>query len=244
MLAGISPDYYLRLEQGRDQHPSHQVIDALAAALQLDTAGTAHIHGLAIPAPQRKVRRRKENVPVGILQLVDELPMPAYVVGTYFDVLASNLMARALSPGYTPGRNVLRQLFLDPAERDLYLDWEHITAGIVAGLRSKTTADPDDPRLAELVGELSIHSERFRSLWARADVGHGRGGISHIHHPQVGEMHLLHEKLDISTATGMQLVIHHAAPGTDTAQSLALLGTLVASDTDAAATRSSNSVTP
>ncbi|WP_072802403.1 helix-turn-helix transcriptional regulator [Rhodococcoides yunnanense] len=250
MLAGISPDYYLRLEQGRDRHPSYQVVDAIAAVLQFDEVTTLHVRGLAAPSSDRKMRRRNEKVPTGIGQLVDELPMPAYVVGTYFDVLAANRMARALSPSFTPGNNVLRQLFLDPSDRELYVDWSHITAEIVGGLRSKTTADPDDPRLAELVGELSIHSERFRNLWARAEVGHGRNGISHFVHPEVGEMHLLHEKLDIAPASGMQLVIHHAAPGTESARTLSLLGTLAATSareesatadrTSAAHTRSEN----
>lgn len=228
MLTGISSDYYLRLEQGRDRHPSRQVIEALAATLQLDDAATTHLHSLASPPPRRTARRRAERAPRGIGQLIDQMPMPAYVVGVYFDVLASNPIARALSSSFTPGRNIVRQLFLDPADRAFYLDWEHITTGVVSGLRSKTTTFPDDPRLAELVGELSIHSERFRRLWARADVSHGRNGDSHIDHPQVGELHLIHEKLDVGGADGMQLVIHHAAPGTDSAHKLALLGNIVA----------------
>jgi transcriptional regulator with XRE-family HTH domain len=226
MLAGISPDYYLRLEQGRDRHPSYQVVDAIAAVLQFDEPTARHLRGLAAPEQQRKVQRRREKVPTGTSQLVDQLPMPAYVVGTYFDVLAANRIARALSPSFTVGRNVLRQLFLDPADRELYVDWNHITSAIVGGLRAKTTADPHDPRLGELVGELSIHSERFRNLWARAEVSHGRNGISHLVHPEVGEMHLLHEKLDIADAGGMQLVVHHASPGSESARSLSLLGTL------------------
>ncbi|MGN9789410.1 helix-turn-helix transcriptional regulator [Nonomuraea sp. ZG12] len=230
MLAGISSDYYLRLEQGRDQHPSHQVVEALAAALQLDEPATAHLHGLAAPVSRRKAARRTaERVPIGIAQLIDDMPMPAYVVGNYFDILVANRMACGLSPGFTPGHNVLRQLFLDPADREFYVDWERVTAAIVGGLRSKTTADPDDPRLTELVGELSISSDRFRTLWARADVGHGRSGITHVRHPQVGELRLLHEKFDIGSVGGMQLVVHHAEPGTDSVQSLALLGTLTTS---------------
>ncbi|MET0422894.1 MAG: hypothetical protein ABW046_03410 [Actinoplanes sp.] len=107
--------------------------------------------------------------------------------------------------------------------------WEHITAGMVAGLRSRAALFPADPRLAELVGELSIGSDRFRRLWARADVAHGRDGVSHVAHPQVGELRLRHEKLDVDGgANGLQLVIHHAAPGSDSAQKLALLGNLAA----------------
>ncbi|GAA2711628.1 helix-turn-helix transcriptional regulator [Actinoplanes palleronii] len=228
MLAGVSPDYYLRLEQGRDRRPSPQVIAALATALRLDEAAAAHLHGLAAPPARSTVRHRVQRVPAGTAQLVDQLPLPAYVVGSHFDVLTSNAMARALSPSFSRGRNLLRQLFLDPADQGLYLDWERITAELVAGLRSTTTADPGDPRLADLVGELSLRSERFSTLWARAEVSHGRDGVSHLDHPQVGELHLRHEKLDVGGRDGMQLVIHHAMPGTGSAQALALLGTLAA----------------
>lgn len=233
MLAGISSDYYLRLEQGRDRHPSHQVLEALASALRLDQPATAHLHGLATPAPRRRLRRPAERVPAGVAQLVDQMPMPAYVVGRYFDVLVANRMARALSPGFSPGNNLLRRLFLDPGDVELYVDWERVTVGMVAGLRSRTSSDPDDPRLAELVGELSIHSDRFRGLWGRADVGHGRDGVTHLQHPEVGELRLRHEKFDVGDPGGMQLVVHHADPGTDSSEALVLLGSLIAtSDRD------------
>lgn len=226
MLAGISSDYYLRLEQGRDRHPSAQVLDALAVALRLDAAATDHLHDLARPRTRRRAAPRAERVPAGIAQLIDQLPMPAYVSGRYLDVLAANPLARALSPNFTPGRNLLRQVFLDPGDRELHLDWERATAGAVGGLRAAAGTDPDDPRLAALVGELSIRSDRFRTLWARADVGHRGEGTSHMRHPQVGELYLRREKLDIAGTGGQQLVVYHAEPGTDSAQALALLGSL------------------
>jgi transcriptional regulator with XRE-family HTH domain len=236
MLAGISSDYYLRLEQGRDQHPSAQILDALAKALQLDAPATAHLHELARPRVRRPPRPRAERVPAGIAQLIGQLPMPAYVTGRYFDVLAANPLARALSPNFAPGRNLLRQVFLDPGDRELHLDWERATAGVVGGLRAVTGTDPEDPRLAALVGELSIRSDRFRTLWARADVGHRRDGTSHMLHPKVGELHLRREKLDVAGTDGQQLVIYHAEPGTDSARALALLGSIVVTDErDAAA---------
>ncbi|GII59736.1 transcriptional regulator [Planotetraspora thailandica] len=230
MLAGISSDYYLRLEQGRDQHPSGQVLDALAKALRLDAAATAHLHDLARPEARRRRRPRAESVPAGMAQLVGQLALPAYVVGRYMDVLAANSPARALSPNYAPGRNLVRQIFLDPEERELHVDWERATAGVVGGLRAKAGADPDDPNLTALVGELSLRSDRFRTLWARADVGHRRDGTSRMRHPLVGELLLRHEKLDIPGTGGQQLVIYHAQPGTGTAQALALLGSLAATD--------------
>jgi transcriptional regulator with XRE-family HTH domain len=242
MLAGISPDYYLRLEQGRDQHPSVQVLDALARALQLDAAAAAHLHELASPRSRRRQRPRAERVPAGIAQLINQLPMPAYVSGRFLDVLAANALARALSPNFTPGRNLVRQLFLDPSDRDLHLDWERATAGVVGGLRAAAGADPGDPRLAALVGELSIRSDRFRGLWARADVGHRREGTSHMQHPQVGELHLRRDKLDVPGSGGQQVVIFHAEPGTESAQALALLGSIaVTSQRDAPAARAADS---
>ena len=228
MLAGISPDYYLRLEQGRDQHPSDQVLDALASALQLDPAAAAHLHDLARPRNRRRVRPRAERVPAGIAQLLGQLPVPAFVTGRYLDVLAANPLARALSPNFAPGRNVLRQLFLDPGDRELHQDWDRGTASVVGGLRERAGADPEDPQLAALVGELSIRSERFRALWARADVRHRRDGRSHMRHPQVGELFMRREKLDIAGTDGLQMVIYHAEPGTESAQSLALLGSIAA----------------
>jgi transcriptional regulator with XRE-family HTH domain len=229
MLAGVSADYYLRLEQGRDQHPSAQVLDALAEALQLDAQATTHLHALA--RPQRRARpRRTERVPPGILQLIDQLPMPVYVVGRYMDVLAANRLAQALSPNFAPGRNVLRQVFLDPSDRELHLDWERTTASVVGGLRAAASADPEDPRLAALIGELSIRSERFRTLWARADVGHLRDGTAHMCHPQVGELHLRREKLEVPGGDGLQVVVHHAEPGSDSARALALLGSIAATE--------------
>jgi transcriptional regulator with XRE-family HTH domain len=241
MLAGISSDYYLRLEQGRDLHPSAQVLDALAKALQFDAAATAHLHELARPRARRRPRPRTEQVPAGIAQLIDQLPMPAFVSGRYLDVLAANALARALSPSFAPGRNLVRQVFLDPGDRDLHLDWDRATAGVLGGLRALAGADPEDPRLAALIGELSIRSDRFRTLWARADIGHRAGGTSHMRHPQVGELHLRREKLDVAGTDGQQLVIFHAQPGTDSAQALALLGSIAATDDRDAALRTETS---
>ncbi|WP_433284331.1 helix-turn-helix transcriptional regulator [Pseudonocardia sp. CA-142604] len=230
MLAGISSDYYLRLEQGRDQNPSAQVIDALARALLLDPAATAHLHELARARTRRPARPRIERIPTGTAQLLDQLPMPAYVSGRYLDVLAANTLAHALSPNFAPGKNLLRQVFLDPGDRELHVDWERATASVVGGLRAAAGADPEDPNLAALVGELSMRSDRFRSLWARADVGHRRDGTSHMQHPQVGELHLRREKLAVVGADGQQLVIYYAEPGTDSARALALLGSIAVTD--------------
>jgi transcriptional regulator with XRE-family HTH domain len=124
MLAGISADYYLRLEQGRDRNPSAQVLESIARVLQLDADATAHLLLLGADRPRRhraKSRPRKETVPPGIAKLVVTLPLPALVEGRYFDVLAANSLATALSPRFTEGANRLRSLFLDPAEQALSL---------------------------------------------------------------------------------------------------------------------------
>jgi transcriptional regulator with XRE-family HTH domain len=224
MLAGISADYYLRLEQGRDRNPSVQVLESLARVLQLDHDATAYLLRLGADKPRRHRRRpRKETVPPGIAKLVATLPLPAYVEGRYFDVLAANALATALSPRLAAGANRLRDVFLDPAEQALYPDWENATAGMVAGFRESVGTDTDDPRFIELVGELSLASPRFSRLWARHDVEACEGAPKHIDHPQVGGLQLNRERLGIGSTAGQTLVVYHPDPGTDNADKLALL---------------------
>ena len=229
MLAGISSDYYLRLEQGRDRNPSVQVLEALARVLGLDQVATDYLLGLAAPRPRHRRRRpRRETVPAGIRQLLGVLGLPAFVEGRYFDVLAANALARALSPNLQAGQNRLRAVFLDPAEQALYPDWDQATAGLVAGFRESVGTDADDPGFVQLVGELSLSSERFRRLWARHDVQSREGMPTRIHHPQVGDLTLSREKLSIGGAEGQLLVIYHAQPGTGSAEKLAILASLAA----------------
>lgn len=171
LLAGISSDYYLRLEQGRDRNPSVQVLEALAGVLQLDQTATEYLLSLAGPRPRNRRRRpKKEIVPIGIRQLLEVIGLPAFVEGRYFDVLAANSLAMVLSPNLRVGENRLRAVFLDPAERALYPDWDQATARLVAGFRESVGTDTDDPRFVQLVGELSLSSEKFRQLWARHDI--------------------------------------------------------------------------
>ncbi|WP_039940939.1 helix-turn-helix transcriptional regulator [Streptomyces himastatinicus] len=241
LLAGISADYYLRLEQGRDRHPSAQVVDALARALRLDDDATAHLHRLAVPdRPRRRApSRRPERVPQGIRQLIATWPhTPAFVQGRLLDVLAANPLAQALSPLFAPGTNMLRALFLDPASGAPHGRWEVSTEGSVAALRALVGPDVDDPALNELVGELSVRSERFRQLWARHDVRPKRSGSSTIMNPQVGALELRHEKLPLPDTDRQMLIIYHAEPGSPTAERLGLLASLAASPTAPASTPS------
>jgi transcriptional regulator with XRE-family HTH domain len=237
LLAGVSTDYYVRLEQGRDRHPSPQVLDALAGALQLDDEATAHLHSLA--ARERRLRRsgqRPERVPPSLRQLIAGWHgTPAFVQGRRLDVLAANAIATALSPLFTPGVNLLRATFLETAAHDLYGDqWESLTHSAIAGVWA-LGPEVDDPLLNELVGELSVRSDHFRGLWARHDVrARMSGGRRRMYHPEVGELDLHYENLQIAGTDGQTLIIYHADADADadagsrTAQALTLLATLAA----------------
>ncbi len=227
-LAGISADYYLRLEQGRDRNPSPPVLEALARVLGLDPAATRYLLTLSGTRAAGPRRPRREVVPSGIRQLLDALGLPAFVENRMFDVLAANRLATAMSPSVRPGANRLRALFLDEEEHDLYPDWDRATAALVASFRTSIGPDADDPRIAQLVGELSLASEPFRRLWARHDVRALSGAATRLNHPQVGLMELRLEKLALGDTAGQLLVIYHAEPGSDSARSLALLGSLAA----------------
>ncbi len=223
-LAGISADYYLRLEQGRDRNPSPPVLAALARVFGLDATATEYLLSLAAPRPaRRRARPRPESVPPGIRQLLGAVNLPAFVESRIFDVLAANRLATVLSPSIRAGENRLRSMFLDPAERDRYPDWPKAIGGMVASFRASIGTDTDDPRIAQLVGELSLASEPFRQLWARHDVKALAGATVQMRHPEVGELSLRREKLPIGDSGGQLLVIYHAEPGSESAQALALL---------------------
>jgi len=229
-LAGVSSDYYVRLEQGRDRHPSDQVLLAIARALQLDEDATAYLLQLAKPPiPRRGRTRRPEKVSDGIRTLISSWPLtPAYVHGKYMDILAANALATALCHFSRPGRNAILDAFTEPEMRELRPDWDTMTARAVPHLRSIAGADTDDPRLVELVGELSLRSERFRTLWARQDVKHKATGTSLFNHPQVGPLELDYERLLIP-GSGMQaLVTYHAQPGSDSEERLRQLDSISA----------------
>jgi hypothetical protein len=193
--------------------------------LQLDDEGAAHLLSLVAERPRRPRRRpRAETVPAGTATLLSTLPHPAFVEGRYFDILAANATATALSPRLVAGRNQLLDVFLDPAERALHLDWAGTTDCYVSSLRQSVGTDTEDQRFIELVGELSLASPRFRDLWSRHGVGAQRGSPSRFEHPQVGELIMHRERLAISGTEGMTLVVYHAEAGSAAAEKLALLG--------------------
>jgi transcriptional regulator with XRE-family HTH domain len=231
MLAGVSVDYYVRLEQGRDTHPSEQVLDALARVLRLNDDEIAHLHELARPAPRpRRARSRPERVRPGVLRLLESWSHnPAWILGRRMDVLAYNDLALMIHPTLRSERNVVRMVFLDPEAREIYADWEGVARETVATLRAAAGADLDDPGLTELVGEVSLKSPDFRRLWARHEVKAKAAGSKRILHPMVGELELNYETFAVADAPGQLLVAYHAEAGSATERALALLAGMAAS---------------
>jgi transcriptional regulator with XRE-family HTH domain len=218
-LAGVSEPYLTRLEQGTDRNPSPQVLHALAVALRLGPDETAHLFALAGPpsAPGAGAGASRD-----VQQLLDTMsPAPAYVRSRRFDVLAANKRAMALAGMYTPGRNLVRDIFLDPAARELFPDWPDIAAQTVAALRAE--ADPRDPVTAALVSSLQT-GEDFRTLWARHDVRPSRNELKRFAHPAVGPLVLRRQALTIAGAEDQVIIAYQAEPGSPSAEALDRLG--------------------
>jgi hypothetical protein len=173
---------------------------------------------------------RREVAPTGIRHLLTTMGLPAFVESRMFDVLAANRLATALSPSMRPGQNRLRSMFLEPAEQDLHPEWARAVGGMVAAFRASIGNDVDDPRIAQLVGELSLARGPFRRLWARHDVKPLAGAPVRMRHPEVGPLDLRVEKLGIGGSGGQLLVVYHAEPGSDSAHALGLLGSIVATE--------------
>ena len=218
-LAGISCAYYLRLEQGQDTHPSGQVVEAIARALLLDLKATEYLHRLATATDNRRPLTAEDTVSESLCQLIDQLSVPVVVGNRYLDALAANACARALCPGYEPGGNMLRWVFVAPSARDFYVHWDAITDIAVCEFREVAGTDLGDPRLCALIDELSARSPRFRELWARADVGYRTGPLD-FRHPRLGELHLHRTRLRVPHSDGQHMLIYHAEPGSESAQAL------------------------
>ncbi|MFG6401347.1 helix-turn-helix domain-containing protein [Microbacterium sp. P04] len=225
LLAGISADYYLRLERGRDSNPSMQVLEALARVLQLDETETAYLMSLGRPHPRVRRRPREERVPARLHHLLASIAAPAFIEGRYFDVLAANASALAYSPRLAPGNNRLRSLLLDPEEREFHQDWEGSVSTFVALFRHSIADNIDDARAIELVGELSLASARFREEWARQGVRNFVGGAVQIRHPIIGELQLHRDKMQVEDFV---LVVYYAEENSPSAERLRILDTLAA----------------
>ncbi|GHH90016.1 helix-turn-helix transcriptional regulator [Streptomyces capillispiralis] len=229
-LAGVSPAYYTRLEQGNGQNVSAEVLDSIARALRLTDAEHAHLTHLAKPKRLRKKQPARSQQPRAALrQLLESMDtVPAYVVGRRSEILAWNRMAAALFGDWggmpAPERNWARLVFLNPDYRELFVEWEQKASDMVAYLRMDAGRRPDDPQLSALVGELSVKSEEFRRLWAAHDVKEKSHGVKHLRHPLVGELTLLWESFRPAGDTSEQsLVTYFAEPGSPSAEALRLL---------------------
>jgi transcriptional regulator with XRE-family HTH domain len=233
LLAGVSADYYQRMEQGREVRPSDQVLDALARALKFSAEETRHLHLLAAAArkPARRRSRTPEVVPPTTLRLLRTMTSPALVVGRHLDVLAWNPLAAALLGDLTdlpqPARNML-WLLLQPGA-DLACPDRAATVGeLTAMLRTTVAADPGHPRAVELVGELAVHSVEFRTLWGRHDIEETTRGRMRVVHPLVGELTLDWDAYRLpGTAPGPMIVAYTAEEGSPDSERLQLLARLV-----------------
>lgn len=238
MLAGVSVDYYVRMERGSLGGASESVLDALATALHLEEAERDHLYSLARESSAGSSRRRRTVTPTvrpAIKQVLDAITdAPAWVRNGRHDVLAMNELARALyAPVLADPRrpaNTTRFVYLHPEEaRELFVDYDQIARDAAAMLRLEAGRNPHDKALIELVGELSTRSELFRQRWASQDVRYHRSGRKRLRHPVVGQLDLDFEAMELPSEPGLQLNIYTAAEGTPTSDALKLLASWVAS---------------
>lgn len=236
MLAGMSIDYYVRLERGNLAGASDTVLEGLARALQLDDAERAHLFDLARaaePTPSRTRKTAPATVPASVQLVLDAVnDAPAWVRNARHDMLAANRMARALhAPLLADPRrpaNSARFVYLDPASHDFFQDWERAADDIAAMLRSEAGRNPHDKLLIELIGELSTRSEDFRTRWAAHNVRFHRTGLKKFHHPVVGDLELTFEAMEFPAHPGLTLLVYVAPVGSPTADSLKLLASWAA----------------
>jgi hypothetical protein len=251
LLAGVSVDYYARMERGDLSGVSPEVIDGLAHALQLDDAETEHLHDLARAAGPRAVRRRRrapgESVRPSLQRFIDAVTdAPVWVRDRRMDFVAANALGRAL---YAPllddaasQSNIARFMFLSSAARTFFPDWDRDAANIVATMRTYAGQDPHDKVLTDLIGELVTRSDVFRTRWAAHNVRYHRSGIKRIHHPEVGDLELVYEAMLLpANPDWFMFGFTPAEPGGPTAERLRLLASLAASDARADINRMSTS---
>ena len=248
LLAGVSPDYYTRLERGNLSGVSDSVLDAIARALQLDEAERSHLHDLARAAnTSTRTRRRpaKQQIRPGVRSLLDAMTdAPAFVRNGRLDILAANPLGEALyAPAFdTPDRpvNLARFCFLDPRADDLYPDWNDAANTTVALLRTEAGRDPYDRALTELVGELATRSDEFRARWAAHNVRLHHTGVKHFQHPVVGRLDLAFEAMPLPADPGLTLTAYSAQPGSPAHDALRLLASwaATAAETSAASDKS------
>ena len=236
LLAGVSADYYTRLERGTATGVSETVLEALARALQLDEAERAHLFDLArasSPTPRRRRRPAPQRLRPSVQRLLDAMTAaPAFARNGRMDLLGANPLGRAFysqhfdSPHGPP--NSARFIFLDPRAHDFYVDWEKVATDAVAVLRSAAGRDPYDRDLSDLVGELSTRSETFRTRWAAHNVRFHDTGSKRFHHPVVGDLELTYETMTLAADPGLMLFVYTAEPGSRSAEAIDLLASWAA----------------
>lgn len=229
MVAGVSVDYYTRLEQGRERHPSPSVLDALARVFVWSDDERAHAFRLAGTGLPPRVSKSRDVVDPGLLELLDDWPMnPAVVVNQTLDVLAGNAIATVLFAGLEPVENLIERIFLDPGARSLYPDWPDVAEGAVAALRLAEGFAPRDARFLELVGDLRAASPEFTAMWSGGQVRGKTSEAKRFRHPEVGVVELTYQAFDVRSAPSQQLIVYRASPDSPSAESLRLLGSLAA----------------
>jgi transcriptional regulator with XRE-family HTH domain len=235
-LAGVSVEYYKRLERGNATGASDSVLEALADALRLDDAERAHLFDLARSAspiaPRRRRRPVQQRVRPAVQRILDSIGSPATLSNMRCDYLAANQLGRALYAPLFESReqppNSARFTFLDPAAQEFFVDWEKAAKDLVAALRSMAGRNPYDRALSDLVGELSTRSEAFRTWWAAHNVRYHQTGTKRLHHPIVGDLELSYEVMELAADTGLRLAIFTAEPGSRSEEALNLLASWAA----------------
>ncbi|MEU1529811.1 helix-turn-helix transcriptional regulator [Streptomyces fagopyri] len=239
LLAGVSIDYYARLERGRLAGASEEVLDAVCRALQLDEAERSHLHDLAAAQrqrpPRRAARKAKDTVPASLRRVLDSMTgSPAFIRNGRLDILAINPLGRALyAPLFTsPGRpvNIARFQFLDPTSRDFFPDWNTSVNTTVALLRTEAGRTPGDTELTGLIGELVTRSEEFRTAWAKHNVRLHHTGRKPFRHQAIGEITLDFNAMQLPADPGLTLTAYSAEPGTPEHDGLCLLASWAATN--------------
>jgi transcriptional regulator with XRE-family HTH domain len=229
-LAGVSVEYYKRLERGNVSGVSELVLDALARALELDEAERAHLFDLAraaSPVAPKRPRSARQRLRPAVQRILDQVGAPAIVRTARLDYLAANALGRALYAPLFDSReqppNSARFTFLDPAAVDFYADWDRVATDLVAHLRSQAGRNPYDRKLSDLIGELSTRSDPFRVRWASHNVRFHRTGTKQIRHPVVGPLDLTYETMELTGDEGLTVSFYTAEPDSASQQALDLL---------------------